>query len=196
MTDKKECVACRHEIDAAARICPYCGADPESGRRFDPGPLLQRHFPMKDPAPRARVSEFLRQRQGLVVSAVIVLVFLLVGAAHQMVTRRNLALESSAPAVPLTDLADLNQATQQKDLPIPELEFSWTGNPETMDVLLVEPGAVAPAPSPDATSTAGPAPQAAPGVPTAAAQQPGRTPQPLGPRRPQPVQAGPARPRP
>ncbi|HEU5162419.1 MAG TPA: zinc ribbon domain-containing protein [Thermoanaerobaculia bacterium] len=185
MTDKKECVACRHEIDAAARICPYCGADPGSGRRFDPAPILQSHFPMKDPAPRARVLEFLRERQGLVVSAIVVILFLLIGAAHQMITRRNLALESSAPAVPLTDLADLNQAGQdQKELPIPELQFAWTGNPETMDVFLIEPGAVAPPPSPEATTTtAGPATTPPQRAPAAAAQGPRRTPPP-GPARP------------
>jgi hypothetical protein len=151
MTETKECAACGHEIDAAARICPYCAGDPETGRRVDPAPILQSHFPMKDTAPKARVVEFLRERQGLVVAAVIIGVFLLVGAAHQMVTRRNLALESSAPAVPLTDLADLNQPPEEKQLPIPDLEFRWTGRAETMDVLLVEPGAVAPpAPAPAA----------------------------------------------
>ncbi len=165
MTDKKECVACRHEIDAAARICPYCGGDPETGRRFDPAPILQSHFPPRDTAPKARVTEFIRERQGLFVGALIIAVFLLVGAAHQMVTRRNQALESSAPAVPLTDLADLNQqGEEQKQLPIPDLEFTWTGRPETMDVLLVEPGAVAP------PVTTDPAAPPAPGV--QGAQQP------------------------
>ena len=145
MTDKRECVACRHEIDAAARTCPYCGGNPETGRRFDPAPILQSHFPPRDTAPKARITEFMRERQGLIVGALIIAVFLLVGAAHQMVTRRNQALESSAPAVPLTDLADLNQqGEEQKQLPIPDLEFAWTGRPETMEVLLVEPGAVAP----------------------------------------------------
>jgi hypothetical protein len=163
MTDKKECVACRHLIDAAARLCPYCGADPESGRRFDSAPLLQSHFPMKDPAPTARVAEFLRERQGLVIGAIIVGIFLLLGAAHQMITRRNQALESSAPAIPLTDLADLNQAGQdQKELPIPAIEFSWTGRAENMEVLLVEPGAVAPPQPPQEATTAVPPPAQAP----------------------------------
>jgi hypothetical protein len=164
MTELKECVACRHEIDAAARICPYCGGDPVTGRRFDSAPILQSHFPMRDTAPRARVAEFMRERQGLVVAGIIVTIVLLVGAAHQMITRRNQALESAAPAVPLTDLADLNQPTEdQKEIPLPDLEFTWTGQPETMEVLLVEPGAVAPAQPVAPTGAAGPGAQAAPG---------------------------------
>lgn len=158
MIEKKECAACRREIDVTARICPYCGANPESGRRFDPAPILQSHFPMKDPRPKARVAEFLRERQGLVVGALAVAVLLLIGAAHQFVTRRNQALESSAPAVPLTDLADLNQrGEEQKELPIPEIEFTWTGRPETMEVLLVEPGAVAPPPPAQPAGSTAPA---------------------------------------
>ncbi|HEY0787794.1 MAG TPA: hypothetical protein VGE86_04060 [Thermoanaerobaculia bacterium] len=185
MTEKKECAACGHEIDAAARICPYCAGDPETGRRVDPAPLLQSHFPMRDTTPKARVAEFLRERQGLVVTAVIIGVFLLVGAAHQMVTRRNQALESSAPAVPLTDLADLNQPSEEKQLPIPDLEFTWTGRAETMDVLLVEPGAVAP-PAPPAGPPGAAVQLPANAAPPASAVQPPpiRQERPLGARPP------------
>ncbi len=170
MTDKKQCAACGHEIDAGARICPYCAGDPETGRRVDPATLLQTHFPMRDTAPKARIAEFLRERQGLVVGGLIIVVFLLVGAAHQMVVRRNQALESSAPAVPLTDLADLNQPAAEKQLPIPDLEFTWTGRPETMEVLLVEPGAAAP-PAPPVQAGPPPAGQA----PAARPQAPPKT---------------------
>ncbi|HUP65783.1 MAG TPA: zinc ribbon domain-containing protein [Thermoanaerobaculia bacterium] len=157
-TDKKECRACRHEIDATAKLCPYCGADPETAERFDATPLLRKHFPMKDGSGRERALEFLRERQALVVTAVVIGVFFVLGLAHQYIVRWNAAAEARMPAVPLTELADLNEGGAQEELPIPELEFEYIGRPETMGVWLIEPGAVAP-PPPPAQITPTPAPQ-------------------------------------
>lgn len=163
-TDTKNCVACSHAIDAAARICPYCGADPESGKKVDTRPIVEAHFPPRGEMTRGqRLLEYFRERQALVVVAVIVTVYLLLGAAHQMVARRNAALEATAPAVPLTELTDLNDPGRQADqLPIPDLEFDYVGNPRTMDVMLIEPGAVAPPPDPAQTQTASPGPAQGP----------------------------------
>lgn len=156
-TDRKDCVACKHAIDAAARICPYCGADPESGTKVDTRPIVEAHFPPRGEMTRLqRLLEYFRERQALVVVAVIVTVYILLGAAHQMVARRNADLEATAPAVPLTELADLNDPAPEPQLPIPELDFGYQGNPQTMGVMLIEPGAVAPPPDPAQTTTAAP----------------------------------------
>jgi hypothetical protein len=34
MTSSAVCVACRHAIDDAAKVCPYCGADPHTGKKL------------------------------------------------------------------------------------------------------------------------------------------------------------------
>ena len=35
MSDPKtQCVACQHEIDASAKLCPFCGANPVTGEKF------------------------------------------------------------------------------------------------------------------------------------------------------------------
>lgn len=158
--ETKSCVACTREIDSAARLCPYCGADPESGQKVDTRPIVEAHFPPRgEMTGFQRMLEYFRERQALVVVVVIVTVYLLLGAAHQMVARRNAALEATAPAVPLTELTDLNDpGPEAQQLPIPELEFEYVGNPRTMTVMLIEPGAVAPPPDPAETQTASPGP--------------------------------------
>lgn len=165
MTEQKACVACGHEIDAAARLCPYCGADPETGKRFDPKPILERHFPARDLSRSTRAREFFRERQALVVTGIIIGVFLLIGAAHQFASRRAASADPNVPPVPLAELASLNDEAEREELPIPELEFSWTGRPESMKVMLIEPGAVPPPPEEQAKVLAPPrrpAPQPAP----------------------------------
>ncbi|MGH9457810.1 MAG: hypothetical protein ACRD2J_09260, partial [Thermoanaerobaculia bacterium] len=170
--EQKSCVACHREIDGAARICPYCGSDPETGRRFDPKPILEKNFPTREVTARGRITEFFRERQALVVTAVIVGVYLLIGGAHQMASRRAANADPGVPPVPLTELADLNDAATREPLPLPELDFRWTGRAETMNVMLIEPGAVPPPPEEVAAATRAPRPQpppattppAAPGV--------------------------------
>lgn len=167
----KKCVACGHGIDPDARLCPYCGADPVTGEKFDPTPIVKSHFPdRRELSAGERVVQALRERQGIVVAAVIILVFLAVGAAHQYVTRRAAAFQPDTPPVPLTDIADLaDEQRSGEPAPLPEVGFQWTGRPEVMKVMLVEPGAVAPPQeqpegqaAPGATTPAGqPAPPAA-----------------------------------
>jgi hypothetical protein len=41
---KVTCVACRHQIDEAAKVCPYCGADPVTGQKMDTQAMLQEVF--------------------------------------------------------------------------------------------------------------------------------------------------------
>lgn len=158
MKEKSSCVSCGHSIDASAKLCPYCGADPKTGQKLDPTPLVQSHFPPKAVLPaHESFLEFLRARQSIVVALVIVSVLLVAVALHQMIIRRNLNAVSDVPAIPLTEVADLsNQPATTDELPMPELEFETEGVVRNVRTLLLEPGAVPPpppAPSPAPTAT-------------------------------------------
>lgn len=150
------CVACRHQIDAAARVCPYCGADPRSGQKvIDTQALLQEVFHPREMSATDNVLQFARQRQGIVIAIGALVVLLLLAAVHGIATRRNERTVNAAPAVPLTEVADLtNQPSDIRQLPMPELKFEYDGHPQTMRTFIVEPGAVAPPPeNPPATTT-------------------------------------------
>lgn len=174
-----ECRSCRRQIDDLARLCPYCGADPVSGERFDPAPLLEKHFPKKAELPaRESILEFVRQRQAIVVGVVVASVFLLAFGLHQMIIRRNASTTSDVPAIPLTDLTDLSSTTAQNQrVAIPDLDFVHEGDARTVRTLLMEPGAVAPPPPAVETTTAGGPPQTGAVQPPAAGRQ-------IGPVRP------------
>ncbi|HKB78993.1 MAG TPA: zinc ribbon domain-containing protein [Thermoanaerobaculia bacterium] len=156
--DKTTCAACGHEIDAAARICPYCGADPQSGEKpIDTQAILQEEFRPRHTTAAQGILQYARQRQGLVIAGAIVVGLLLLAGLHQVMVQRNESAVSNAAAVPLTDVTDLNnqsQATQA--LPMPELKYQYDGNPQTMRTTVVEQGAVPP-PQQQTTAT----PQAA-----------------------------------
>ena len=156
--DRIACAACSHEIDAAAKVCPYCGADPRTGAKIvDSDAILQEMFPPRQSAKSESVIDYARQRQGITaVIGALVLVLVLV-ALHGFVSRRNERAVNAAAAVPLTDVTDLsNQPSETKPQPMPDLEFQYDGRPQTMRTLIVEPGAVAPQ-QPAPTTTAPPA---------------------------------------
>jgi hypothetical protein len=143
-TDRIVCVACSHEIDAAAKLCPYCGADPRSGAKADTEAILQEMFP-RHAAKSESVIDYARHRQGVVAVIGALVMVLLLAALHEFVTRRNEHAVNAAAAVPLTDVTDLNnQAEETKPQPMPDLKFQYDGHPQTMRTLIVEPGAVAP----------------------------------------------------
>lgn len=144
-SDRIACVACSHEIDAAAKLCPYCGADPRTGAKADTQAVLQEMFPQRRSKKPEGVIEYARQRQGIVaVLGAFVVVLLLLGV-HEFVSRRNERV-MNASAVPLTDVTDLSsQPDETKPQPMPDLHFQYEGRPQTMRTLIVEPGAVAPA---------------------------------------------------
>jgi len=142
---KAVCVACHHAIDDAARLCPYCGADPRSGDKVDTQAILQEVFQPRRVSATEGVLEYARRRQGVVIALGVVATILVLAGFHQFVLRRNATATSDAAAVPLTDVADLsNQSDETRPLPMPDLEFQYDGHPQTMRTFIVEPGAVAP----------------------------------------------------
>ncbi len=148
-------MVCRHAIDDAARVCPYCGSDPRTGEKLvDAQAILQEVFHPRRVTATEGLMQFARQRQGVVIALGVLAVVLLLAGFHEFVVRRNATLVSDAAAVPLTDVADLsNQQGDSETLPMPELKFQYDGNSKTMRSYIVEPGAV---PPPEATQTAQP----------------------------------------
>jgi hypothetical protein len=143
---KSVCAACHHAIDDAARVCPYCGSDPRTGEKIiDAQAILQEAFHPRRVSATDSVLQFARQRQGVVIALGVVAVVVLLAGFHQFVVRRNATAVSDAAAVPLTDVADLNnQPDESQTAPMPDLKFQYDGNPKTMRSYIVEPGAVTP----------------------------------------------------
>ena len=139
------CVACHREIDASAKLCPYCGADPRTGERLDTDALLQQEFESRQLTPSRNVLEYAHQRQGVVVALAIGAAVLVLTGLHQFATHRNETAVSSSNAVPLAEVTDITpQQDTQPVPPMPELQFRYDGRPQTMRTFVVEPGAVAP----------------------------------------------------
>lgn len=140
------CAACRHDIDASARICPYCGADPRSGTKpLDTEALLKEEFSSHHGTASENLMQFARQRQGVVIAFGIVVGLLLLAGVHAFVTRRNAQAVSAASALPLTEVTDLsNQPDENKPLPMPATQYQFDGHPQTLRTFVVEPGAVVP----------------------------------------------------
>lgn len=160
------CKACGRSIDASAKLCPYCGADPATGERpVDTQALLQEMFHAKELSTTENVLEFARQRQGIVIAVSIFVAFLVLAGLHQFVTVRNANVQTAAAAVPLTEITDVaNQKSEVTPVPMPDLDFPYDGRPQTMRTFIVERGAVAPAPPAPAPAppAAVPAPKPAP----------------------------------
>ncbi len=158
---KAVCVACGHKIDAAAKLCPYCGADPATGRKVDTQAVLEEVFRPREVTTSESVLEYARQRQGVVIAITAFVIFLILAALHQFVTSRNESAVSASPAVPLTEVSDLsNQPVENEPIPMPELKFQYDGRPQAMRTFIVEAGAVPPpAPAPSGAPVSSPAPQ-------------------------------------
>lgn len=138
-----DCAACQRTIDAAAKTCPYCGANPATGERVDTQAILEEVFHTREISTSESVLEYARQRQGVVIAVSVVVVFLVLAGVHQFVTARNAAAVTDAPAVPLTEITDVTE-TEEAELPLPELEYLYDGRPDAMRTYIVEQGAVPP----------------------------------------------------
>ena len=156
------CAACRRSIDAAAKLCPYCGANPATGERIDTQAILQEVFSPRELSTSESVLEYARQRQGIVITISLIVAFLVLAGIHQFATMRNARAVTDAPAVPLTEIADSPDRLISRPVPIPDLDFQYEGRPQVMRTYIAEKGAVAPAPPPAAapaqTQTGAPAP--------------------------------------
>lgn len=162
------CAACRRSIDAAAKLCPYCGANPETGERVDTQAILQEVFSPREMSTSESVLEYARQRQGVVITVSVVVAFLVLAGIHQFVTMRNASAVTDAPAVPLTEIADSSDQQSSRPIAMPDLDFQYDGRAQVMRTYIAERGAVAPAPPLPApqTQTAAPSPAAPVPAPT------------------------------
>lgn len=180
--NKTSCAACHHEIDASARVCPYCGSDPSTGQKVvDTSAMLQEMFKPHRLSASENIIEYARNRQGIVVALSAIVLFLVLAALHQFVTMRNERAVSAAPAVALTEITDVSTPPQEtKPEPMPKLDFQYQGRPQAMRTFIVESGAVTP-------------PEVVAGQQAAAAKQQPATAVPK-PRTPQPAAAPAQRP--
>jgi hypothetical protein len=176
------CAACKRNIDAAARLCPYCGANPATGERLDTQAILQEIFRPREVSTSDSVMEFARQRQGVVIAVSVFIAFLIIGALHQFATMRNATAVTDAPAVALSEIADVTKRPDDTTpVPLPNLDFQYDGRPRTMRTFIVEQGAVTP---PEVIA----AQQAAAAAAKPQTPRPGQAPQPQ-PARPTPQPA-------
>jgi hypothetical protein len=188
------CAACNRNIDAAAKLCPYCGANPATGERVDTEALLQEMFQPRTVTTSESVMEYARQRQGLVIALSAFVALLIAAAVHQYATMRNNTAVSEAPAVPLSELTDVtNKPDETTPVPMPKLDFQYDGKPQKMRTYVMEAGAVTPpevlaAQQAEAQANAAAAAQAHPGAAVPAALAPGAA------RPAAPAAAPPARP--
>lgn len=176
------CVSCRRSIDRWAKVCPYCGANPETGERIDTQAMLQEVFHTREMTATESVLEYARHRQGMVIAITAIVAFLILAVIHSIATARNGNIVSDAPAVPLTEITDLsNQSDETKPQDMPTLLFQYDGNPQTMRHYIVEPGAVTPPEIVAAQQAAAAAQQAAAQQAAAAQHPPQAQPQPAPP---------------
>lgn len=139
------CAACNRAIDAVAKLCPYCGANPVSGDRLDTQALLQEVFRPREVSTSDSVIEYARQRQGVFIAVSVFVGFLIIAGIHQIVTRRNANVASDLPAVPLTEITDVTKKSEDMTpVPMPDLDFQYDGSPQRMRTFVVERGAVRP----------------------------------------------------
>jgi hypothetical protein len=176
-TNSTTCVACGRNIDSAAKLCPYCGADRATGQKLDTQAMLQEIFRPKAMTTGESVLEYARQRQGIVVAVSAIVLFVILALLHQFVTARNASAVSTAPPIPLTEIADLSgRQDETQKVEMPKLDFAYGGEAKAMRTFVVEPGAVTPPEIVAAQQAAAQAaqPAAAPAQPAAqpAAQPP------------------------
>lgn len=139
------CVACGRHIDATARVCPFCGANPTSGQRIDTQAILDEVFRPKRLTTSETVLEYARQRQGIVIAITSIALFLVLAAIHQVVTIRNATTVTNEPGMPLTEIADLaNQPADTQVTEMPDLKFQYEGRPNALQTYIVERGAIPP----------------------------------------------------
>lgn len=191
MSSGAVCASCHRAIDAFAKLCPYCGANPATGERLDTQAILQEVFRPREVTTAGSVLEFARARQGVVIPVIGFIAFLLLAGLHQFVSARNASAVSDAPAVPLSELTDVTKTKDETTpVPLPDLDFQYDGRPQAMRTYIVERGATTPPEvlAERAAAAPQPAPQTQPG---AVPQRPGVVPRPATPQQQQPARRPP-----
>jgi hypothetical protein len=184
MSSSGICASCKRNIDEMAKLCPYCGADPSTGERLDTQAILQEVFRPKEITTSDSVMEFARQRQGVVIVVTALVALIAMAAVHQFVTARNRSAVTDAPAVPLTEITDVTRSIDDATpVPMPELDFQYSGRPQTMRTYVAEQGAITPPEVVAAQQPAAPQPGSQPAARQPVAQQ---QPRPVAPAPPQP----------
>jgi hypothetical protein len=144
MSSQGVCAACSRAIDSAAKLCPYCGANPATGERLDTQTLLQEIFRPREMTTSDTVVEYARQRQGVFIAVTGFIAFLIIAGLHQFVSNRNANVASDLPAVPLTEITDVTKKSDEAPVPMPNLDFQYDGTPKRMRTYVVERGATTP----------------------------------------------------
>ena len=140
------CIACRHDIDDAVKVCPYCGADPRSGEKIiDAQAMLSEVFKPKQTTRAGSLLDFARQRQGALVAGAVFVGFLILAGLYQYAVRRNDTGIANGSGIPMTEVTDVSdQGDENKPLPMPQMQFQYDGRPQAMRTYIVEPGAAPP----------------------------------------------------
>jgi hypothetical protein len=164
VVSRSACAACGRTIDSSARLCPYCGANPQSGERIDTQAIVQEVFRPREVTTSQSVMEYARQRQGIVIAVSALVAFLLLAAFHQFVTMRNATAVTDSPAVPLSEVTELTKKSDElAPAAMPRLNFPYEGRPQAMRTFIVESGAVKP-PDPQPAPTTGTTPPPKPAL--------------------------------
>jgi hypothetical protein len=152
---RSTCAACRRRIDATARLCPYCGVDPLTGRQAGSQTIIPEARP---PEGGAKTGIALaRQRQGIAIAVTALAAIVVLAAFHHFVIVRNATEVTDTPAVPLTEITDLSaKFDESAPVPMPHLDFPYEGRPRAMRTYVVESGAIKPTDAQPAPAPAAP----------------------------------------
>jgi len=98
-----------HEIDDAAKVCAYCGADPRTGEKIiDAQAMLSEVFKPKQTTRTGTLLDYARQRQGAVVAAaVFVGSSSWPGCINTRCSRNDTAIANGS-GVPMTEVTDVS----------------------------------------------------------------------------------------
>jgi hypothetical protein len=139
------CAGCRREIDATARLCAYCGADPVSGAKPELIGLGEEAGTRSTASASSRAGRLARRRQSAFIAIAIAGALIALFGSHQLLRHRNQAAVTGATAATLTEIVDLKTPpSDTKPLPMPSMAFRFEGQPQGMRTLILEPGALKP----------------------------------------------------
>ncbi|MBW3565508.1 MAG: hypothetical protein KY459_12350 [Acidobacteria bacterium] len=194
---KKSCARCGKSIDAMANRCPFCGADSRTGDRQDESEIVREVLSSRPPPSRLdRLISTLRERQGLALLGLTIVVGGALWLATVTVTGGSSNDVSATDAVPLPEVFAPGPAAQpDESLPMPELPYHFDGDPARFEQWLEEEGAVAPPPEEQRTGAQA-ARQTSPPTPAPAVEEQPTPAQDIRPATPQQpaVRRPPARP--